>query len=211
MDKQQVYKIGLVGDLRKAIEGLPDNKPILSQVVAVDGKAWNCFFDFIPNSNNDTEFSFVSLSHTMLKTLPSCADFISENQEVKEKNNNDICAVFYLIMPDLKDSTVSIMHVDQNTEFINMSVQKDTIDFDKSKFGIYIEVYISISGHSKIYYDKRNLETNKEGELFYPLNIADIKKVVGIFNNMTVLYKVGLSSIKPIPDGSIAKMIDDDK
>lgn len=92
-----------------------------------------------------------------------------------------------------------------------MALQKNTVDFDKSKFGLFIEVYISISGHSKIYYDKRNLETNKEGEMFYPLNIADIKKVVGIFNNITILYKVGLSSIKPIQDGSIAKILDGDK
>lgn len=65
-------KIDTIGDLRRALEGLPDERPIVSQVVAGDGCVWNMRAEFTPNALPlwDHGGAVVTLSHPELKTLP---------------------------------------------------------------------------------------------------------------------------------------------
>lgn len=59
-----------VGQLRAALEGVPDDRVIMAQVVAVDGSAWNMratFMARIPAGN----VAALTLEHPQLATLPT--------------------------------------------------------------------------------------------------------------------------------------------
>ncbi len=60
-----------VGELREAMEGLPDETQLWTQVVAEDGCVWQLWPEFIrevPGSNPN--MSAIILTHPELKTLP---------------------------------------------------------------------------------------------------------------------------------------------
>ena len=58
-----------VGELRKALENLPDDRFIACQVVAKDGKAWNMWGEFCPQVPQGT-ISCLTFRHDELETLP---------------------------------------------------------------------------------------------------------------------------------------------
>ena len=58
-----------VGQLRKALEGLPDDTFIACQVVAKDGKAWNMWGEFCPKVPQGT-IACLTFRHDELETLP---------------------------------------------------------------------------------------------------------------------------------------------
>ena len=58
-----------VGELRKALEDLPDDRFIACQVVAKDGKAWNMWGEFCPQVPQGT-IACLTFKHDELDTLP---------------------------------------------------------------------------------------------------------------------------------------------
>jgi len=58
-----------VGELRKALENLPDDRFIACQVVAKDGKAWNMWGEFCPQVPQGT-IAALTFRHDELETLP---------------------------------------------------------------------------------------------------------------------------------------------
>lgn len=58
-----------VGTLKKALEGLPDDRFIACQVVAKDGKAWNMWGEFCPQVSQGT-IACLTFRHDELETLP---------------------------------------------------------------------------------------------------------------------------------------------
>lgn len=63
------YGVLRVADLRKALEGLPDERLIVSQVVAMDGTAWNLAAEFCPTAAGGN-VAVLSLTHPLLRTMP---------------------------------------------------------------------------------------------------------------------------------------------
>jgi hypothetical protein len=59
-----------VGQLKAALADLPDDRPILSQVAANDGTAWNMPFEFIGQVPFGT-VAAVILRHPDLDTMPA--------------------------------------------------------------------------------------------------------------------------------------------
>lgn len=66
---QEVHKFCRVGQLRKALEDLPDDKFIHCQVAAKDGKAWMMWGEFAPRVK-DGDIAVLSFRHDELETLP---------------------------------------------------------------------------------------------------------------------------------------------
>ena len=58
-----------VGQLRKLLEDLPDDRFIACQVVAADGKAWNMWGQFCGQVPHET-IACLTFAHDELKTLP---------------------------------------------------------------------------------------------------------------------------------------------
>lgn len=58
-----------VGALRKVLDGVPDDRLIICQVVAADGRAWNMWGEFCPQAPHGT-VAVLTLRHDELKTLP---------------------------------------------------------------------------------------------------------------------------------------------
>jgi hypothetical protein len=58
--------ITTVGALRKALDDVPDDRPIFCQVVAVDGTVWTTPAEFIQHG----KIAAIILRHPDLKTLP---------------------------------------------------------------------------------------------------------------------------------------------
>lgn len=58
-----------IGTLKKALEGLPDDRFIACQVVAKDGKAWNMWGEFCPQVPQGT-IACLTFRHDELETLP---------------------------------------------------------------------------------------------------------------------------------------------
>jgi hypothetical protein len=58
-----------VGTLKKALEGLPDDRYIVCQVVAKDGKVWNMWGEFCPQVPQGT-IACLTFRHDELETLP---------------------------------------------------------------------------------------------------------------------------------------------
>lgn len=58
-----------VGELRKALEGVPDDRFIACQVVAKDGRTWNMNATFCPRVPHGT-IAAITFDHHELKTLP---------------------------------------------------------------------------------------------------------------------------------------------
>jgi len=63
------FSILCVGDIRKAIQGLPDDRIVAAQVVAADGTAWSMRAVFVPCVPNG-DIALIDLRHPDLKTLP---------------------------------------------------------------------------------------------------------------------------------------------
>lgn len=57
-----------VGQLKKAIEGIPDDRFIACQVVANDGKAWNMRGEFCPKVSQG-DIACLTFRHEELDTL----------------------------------------------------------------------------------------------------------------------------------------------
>lgn len=58
-----------VGQLRKALEGVPDERMIICQVVGKESGAWNMCARFTPQVQGGT-IAVLTLDHPELKTLP---------------------------------------------------------------------------------------------------------------------------------------------
>jgi hypothetical protein len=58
-----------VGQLRQAIEGIPDDRLLICQVVGEDSGAWSMFASFTPQVQLGT-IACLTLSHPQLKKLP---------------------------------------------------------------------------------------------------------------------------------------------
>lgn len=58
-----------VGTLKKALEGLPDDRSIVCQVVAKDGKVWNMWGEFCPQVPQGT-IACLTFRHDEFETLP---------------------------------------------------------------------------------------------------------------------------------------------
>lgn len=59
-----------VGQLRALLEGLPDDRQVLCQVVASNGQAWNMVGQF---SQKIGSFSCLQMKHENLTNLPASA------------------------------------------------------------------------------------------------------------------------------------------
>lgn len=71
-----------IGQLRKAIEGLDDEMPVLSQVIGEEDGAWNMFLEGgVPDRMNSFVFQ---MSHPDLKRLPDWEDHLPVQQAMKE-------------------------------------------------------------------------------------------------------------------------------
>ena len=69
----EIIRFSTVGQLRKALEGVPDDRPIICQVVAVDHGAWNMYGSFCPEIQH-SNMACVALEHPELKTMPQFSD-----------------------------------------------------------------------------------------------------------------------------------------
>ena len=69
----EVIHFSTVGQLRKALEGVPDDRPIICQVVAADHGAWNMHGSFCPQIQR-SNMACVALAHPDLKTMPRFPD-----------------------------------------------------------------------------------------------------------------------------------------
>jgi len=63
-----MHPISYIGELRRAIEGVPDDRPILFQVVATNGQAWNMCCEFVPSYRD--HMAILQLTHRELERLP---------------------------------------------------------------------------------------------------------------------------------------------
>lgn len=59
-----------VGELKKLIKNLPNDRLIVPQVVSTDNTAWNCYAKFKDKIHN-SNISCLTLYHPQLKTLPN--------------------------------------------------------------------------------------------------------------------------------------------
>lgn len=64
------YAVGTVGDLRRLMTDLPDNYPIVFQVVAKNGQAWNLNADFIAKPRYLKWAALMQMKHDELERLP---------------------------------------------------------------------------------------------------------------------------------------------
>lgn len=69
MDHQLMSEISNVGQLRKALEGLPDDRPILAQVVSTNGQAWNLMCEFTADPKFLKWASVMTMKHPELTSL----------------------------------------------------------------------------------------------------------------------------------------------
>jgi len=65
----ETEKICFIGDLKKAIEDLPNDRFIMAQVVGNDGSAWNCEIDFLSVISKNSNVACIILSHKDLTSL----------------------------------------------------------------------------------------------------------------------------------------------
>lgn len=66
---QQVYPIITVGDVKKALEGVPDDKLIIGQVVGTEKGAWNLPVEICPKISQGN-IAMITLKHHELRELP---------------------------------------------------------------------------------------------------------------------------------------------
>lgn len=65
-----VVEFRTVGELRRALEGAPDERQLMSQVVAADGSAWNLSGRVVPNvEGSGRSLAAISLTHRDLLAL----------------------------------------------------------------------------------------------------------------------------------------------
>ena len=64
-----VVNIYTVGSLKRALKGLPDDRIIVCQVEANDGKVWNMRGEFCPQVPQGT-IACLIFTHKKLETLP---------------------------------------------------------------------------------------------------------------------------------------------
>lgn len=57
-----------VGQLRKLLEGVPDERHIMCQVVATNGQAWNMIGQFAPKIGNNSS-ALLQMKHEELTEL----------------------------------------------------------------------------------------------------------------------------------------------
>lgn len=67
-------EISNVGQLRKAIEGLPDDRSILFQVVSTNGQAWTLMCEFTAYPKYLKWASVMTMKHPQLTSLVWPAD-----------------------------------------------------------------------------------------------------------------------------------------
>lgn len=68
-NKENTVSIYNVKTLREALDGLPDDRIIMCQIVGKDGSAWNLWGSFcklVPNG----DIAVLTFEHDRLKTLP---------------------------------------------------------------------------------------------------------------------------------------------
>ena len=66
----KTFEISTVGQLRQAIAGLSDERPVLCQVIATNGQAWNMFCELTPDPDSLKGAAVLQLKHRDLKWLP---------------------------------------------------------------------------------------------------------------------------------------------
>ena len=86
-------EFGNVGQLRKTLEGVPDDTLIACQVVAQDGRAWNMAASFCPRVPHGT-IACLQLRHPELKTLPELAAQPCDHAEASYWRNGDVSCRF---------------------------------------------------------------------------------------------------------------------
>jgi hypothetical protein len=69
--KIEIIQFHTVGQLKKALGDLPDDRLIICQVVSKDGKAWNLWGEFCPQISNSSNMACLTLKHDQLTTLPN--------------------------------------------------------------------------------------------------------------------------------------------
>jgi len=77
--KMGSIKFNTVGQLRKALEGVPDDRIIVPQVVAEDGSAWNMWAEFCPQVPQGT-IACLQLTHIELKSLQGAWPVIKSSE-----------------------------------------------------------------------------------------------------------------------------------
>ena len=65
----EIIEFHTVGQLKKALDNLPDDRFIVCQVVSNDGKAWNLWGEFCPQIPNGN-MACLTFRHDQLTTLP---------------------------------------------------------------------------------------------------------------------------------------------
>lgn len=62
-------RFATVGELRRALDGVPDERFVACQVIATDGSAWMMWGSFCPQVPQGT-IAALTMEHAELKTLP---------------------------------------------------------------------------------------------------------------------------------------------
>jgi hypothetical protein len=69
MEDCAMTEVSNVGQLRAALEGLPDDRPILAQVVATNGQAWNLQCEFTAEPKFLKWAAVMTMKHHELTSL----------------------------------------------------------------------------------------------------------------------------------------------
>lgn len=69
MDPHESHPFGSVGKLRQLLEGLPDDRMIIAQVVAKDGRCWS-MSPALCQQIRGGNIACLTLDHPQLETLP---------------------------------------------------------------------------------------------------------------------------------------------
>lgn len=91
-ESREPVEVTRVGKLRAALEGLPDDRLILCQVVGADGSAWNVGGSFVPQVRYGT-VALLQMSHPELTTLPPIPARAPEPEPAEPSPERVKCAV----------------------------------------------------------------------------------------------------------------------
>ncbi|QQO97288.1 hypothetical protein M1M30_gp183 [Maribacter phage Colly_1] len=109
--------ITTVGGLKKALENLPDDRGILSQVIGSQEGAWTMkaeFHSLTGPLDHPSDYSVITLSHPDLKTLPWTN---ISNKEVENAIN--------VLIPYLEktlDTSFSLVDLDKNPNLLQLLI-----------------------------------------------------------------------------------------
>lgn len=69
MSELKIIPFHTVGQLRKALEGVPDDRIIMNQVVGFDGTAWNMYAEFCGQVAKEGSIACLTFKHEKLLSV----------------------------------------------------------------------------------------------------------------------------------------------